>query len=166
MIRRQHIDGLRKRTAGFDFLVGAWTVKNRRLRAPLTGQDDWYTTRAIATASTLHNGAISIDEMWFPELGFAGSSIRVHDAAAGDWTIYWVNSSTGHLQPPVRGRWREDGTFVADGPDTFDGRDIIARYMWHSITPTSAVWEQAFSIDDRVTWETNWVMTWTRVADV
>ncbi|MEV6491206.1 hypothetical protein AB0M20_21720 [Actinoplanes sp. NPDC051633] len=164
MIRPPHIPGLHKRTAGFDFLVGDWLVDNRRLRTPLAGKDDWYTTPATATASTLHNGAISIDEMWFPELGFAGSSIRVHEAATGDWTIYWVSSGTGHLQPPVRGRWREDGTFVADGPDTFDGRDIIARYMWHSITPTSAVWEQAFSVDDRESWETNWVMSWTRAA--
>lgn len=162
MLKPNPIPELRKRTSGFDFLIGDWAVENRRLRTPLAAADDWYSTPASARATTLHNGAISIDEMWFGELGFAGSSIRVHDAAADDWTIYWINSQTGHLQPPVRGRWQPDGTFVADGPDTFDGRDIIVRYIWHSITPISAIWEQAFSIDQRRTWETNWIMTWTR----
>jgi hypothetical protein len=162
MLKPHAIDELPKRTAGFDFLIGEWTVENRRLRAPLSGSENWYATPATARATTLHNGAISVDEIWFPELGFAGSSIRVHDAADDHWTIYWVNSQTGHLQPPVRGRWREDGRFVADGPDTFQGIGIIARYRWHSITATSAVWEQAFSADGRQTWETNWVMTWTR----
>ena len=162
MLTPHPIDELPKRTAGFDFLVGEWEVENRRLHKPLSGEKEWYTTPATARASTLHNGAISIDEMWFPELGFAGSSIRVHDAADDDWTIYWVNSQTGYLQLPVRGRWHEDGSFIGIGPDTFEGTDIIARYWWHSITANSAVWEQAFSVDRGQTWETNWIMTWTR----
>lgn len=162
MLTSLALDGLPKRTSGFDFLVGEWAVHNRRLRAPLSGQQDWYTTPATARATTLHNGAISVDEMWFPELGFAGSSIRLHDPETDLWTIHWVNSQTGRLQPPVRGRWLPDDSFLADGPDTFQERPIIARYKWHSITDTSAIWEQAFSIDDSATWETNWVMTWTR----
>lgn len=162
MVNAHQIDGLEKRTSGFDFLVGEWTVANRRLTTPLSGRDEWYETGATACSMTLHNGAISIDEMWYPEQGFAGTSIRVHDASADDWTIYWVNSRTGHLQPPVRGRWGQDGVFTATGPDTFGGREIIARYRWHSISAASATWEQAFSVDEEKTWETNWVMTWTR----
>lgn len=159
----QALPGLEKKTDGFDFLVGEWTVANRRLRRPLAGPAEWYESSATARATTLHNGAISIDEMWYPEEGFAGSSVRVFTPADGLWTIYWVNSRTGHLQPPVSGRWSEDGAeFVATGPDEFEGRAILARYMWHSITPTSATWEQAFSLDDGGTWETNWVMEWTR----
>lgn len=162
-LRPRVIDDLPKRTSGFDFLVGEWEVESRRRRAPLTGGDEWYTTRASATATTLHNGAMSIDEMWFPEEGFAGSSVRVHTVADDTWTIYWVNSRTGHLQPPVSGRWADDGSvFTATGPDDHDGRPILARYRWHSISERSATWEQAFSVDDGETWETNWVMTWTR----
>lgn len=155
------IDGLAKRTSGFDFLVGDWSVANRRLREPLSGDEEWYETAATATATTLHNGAISVDEMWYAELGFAGSSIRVHSAEDDTWTIYWVNSRTGHLQAPVNGSWSDDGSrFVATGPDEFNGVPILARYMWHSIDAESATWEQAFSLDDGATWETNWVMRW------
>lgn len=69
-----------------------------------------------------------------------------------------ISDQTGHLQPPVRGRWQPDGTFVAHGPDTLDGRDIIARFIWHSINQTSQ-FGAGFSIDQRRTWETNWIMT-------
>jgi hypothetical protein len=145
---------------GFDFLVGDWQVHNRRLRRPLTGDGTWYETSAVATSRTLHQGAISVDEMWFAEEGFAGSSIRLHDPATDEWTIHWVNSRDGHLQPPVTGRWAED-EFVGEGPDRYDDRAIVARYRWWAITPESAVWEQSFSLDG-VAWETNWVMTWRR----
>lgn len=154
--------GLPKVT-GFDFLVGDWTVQNLRLRRPLSGDTEWYETTAEATSRTLHNGAISIDEMWFPESGFAGSSIRLYEPATGQWTIYWVNSQTGTLQAPVAGRW-QGGEFVAEGPDVFHGCDIMARYLWTAITPRSATWEQSFSLDEGRTWERNWIMHWQRVA--
>lgn len=151
------------RVTGFDFLVGDWTVRNLRLRKPLSGGSDWYETTATATSRTLHNGAISIDEMWFAEAGFAGSSIRLYDRATAQWTIHWVNSQTGTLQPPVTGQWRE-GEFTAEGPDVFHGCEIMARYLWTAITPESATWEQAFSLDTGHTWEWNWIMHWQRMA--
>ncbi|NLP85102.1 hypothetical protein HF576_14715 [Microbacterium sp. CFH 90308] len=163
MLSPHRIEALEKRTSGFDFLIGEWSVANRRLRRPLSGTSDWYETPATARSSTLHNGAISIDEMWYPDLGFAGASIRVHDPAADDWTIYWVKSRTGHLQPPVRGVWGPGNVFTATGPDIFEGTRIVARYRWHSISAQAATWEQAFSVDGGLTWETNWVMTWARV---
>lgn len=161
------IDGPPRRASGFDFLVGNWLVDNRRLREPLSATDSgWYDTPASSTSRTLHNGAISIDEMWFPELGFAGSSIRLHQARTDLWTVYWVNSESGELQPPVHGRWNASGDrFEAQGPDEYDGREIVARYLWHSVTPDTATWEQAFSVDGGRTWETNWTMSWRRDPD-
>jgi hypothetical protein len=54
------------------------------------------------------------------------------------------------------------GTFFGD--DLHDGRAVRVRYEWMDITPASARWEQAFSIDDGATWETNWVMSLAREA--
>ncbi len=162
----RQLPGLAKKTSGFDFLVGDWNVDNNRLRRPLSGSDEWYRSHATASSTTLHNGAISVDEMWYADEGFAGASVRTYAAENDLWTIYWINSSTGTLQPPVSGRWNEAGDrFEARGPDTYDGRSIVARYLWHSITGSTATWEQAFSLDDGATWETNWVMTWIRVTD-
>ena len=36
------------------------------------------------------------------------------------------------------------------------------RYVWLNIPPKSARMEQAFSADDGATWETNWIMDFTR----
>jgi hypothetical protein len=44
----------------------------------------------------------------------------------------------------VRNRWRTDFLGLAD------------------ITPDSARWEQAFSVDGEQTWVTNWIMEFTR----
>jgi len=41
---------------------------------------------------------------------------------------------------------------------------VRTRYTWSQITPTSARWEQAYSYDAGATWDTNWIMTFTRAA--
>jgi hypothetical protein len=48
--------------------------------------------------------------------------------------------------------------------DLDDGRPVRVIFIWDEITASSARWSQAFSYDDGVTWETNWVMQFTRTA--
>ena len=144
----------------FGFLVGNWVVHHRRLEAPLTGNDSWREFHGPAVAQTLHDGAVSVDEISL-EHGEKGMSLRLRDPASGEWTIYWVSSRSGRLQPPVTGSW-SDGDFEGVGDDHLGGRPITARYLWSGISDTTARWEQAFSVDRGSTWETNWVMSWTR----
>ena len=40
------------------------------------------------------------------------------------------------------------------------------RFDWFGIAPGSARREQAFSYDQGATWATNWVMTFTREAEL
>ena len=44
------------------------------------------------------------------------------------------------------------------------GPAIRVVYVWSEITPSSARWEQAFSIDGGETWETNWIMEFKRTS--
>lgn len=154
---------LPKITSDFDFLVGRWSVQHRRLRRPLAGGDDWYELSGPASAQTLFNGAVSVDQIGFPSEGYAGMSVRLYNPASTEWTIYWVNSRDGKLQPPVVGRWA-GGILEATGPDTYDGQPIMAMYRWSQVTDRSARWEQSFSTDDGTTWELNWIMDWTRLS--
>ena len=63
----------------------------------------------------------------------------------------------------MRGGFKDGiGTFLAD--ETFNGRPIKVRFRWSEITPKSARWEQAFSPDGGATWETNWVMHFSRAG--
>jgi hypothetical protein len=148
-----HIDG-------FDFLIGSWTVRHRVRRGPLSGSTDWHEFTGVAAAQTLFDGGVSIDEISLTD-GEKGMSVRLREPATRRWTIYWVNSRDGLLQAPVVGAWVDD-VFDGYGEDELAGRAITAHYRWSHITPRSARWEQAFSVDDGRTWETNWIMDWTR----
>ena len=48
------------------------------------------------------------------------------------------------------------------GDDTHESKPIKAHFIWSDITATSARWEQEFSADGGRTWESNWVMEFTR----
>ena len=144
----------------FNFLVGTWTSQQRRLRTVLAGgagADDWYEFTGNLRCWNLLDGAMNVDEVFFPELDMGGVTLRVYDAQADSWSLYWASGRTGLSLPPVVGRFGEDGTGVFTSPDVYEGRDILCRYRWSEITATSARWDQAFSTDDGRTWETNWV---------
>jgi len=148
-------------TNDFDFLTGHFDVHHRQLKKPLTGSDEWEEYDGTTTGHTFFLGAISIDEMRFPHTGSFGMSIRIFDPKAEEWSVYWVNSRTGRLQAPVRGRW-VDGVSLLYGEDEHDGRPVLANYRWSDVTETTARWEQAYSVDGGETWETNWIMEFTR----
>jgi hypothetical protein len=63
----------------------------------------------------------------------------------------------------VVGRF-ENGVGTFYGNDLHEGRPVRTRFIWSEITATSALWQQALSVDDGKTWETNWYMRMTRIA--
>lgn len=145
----------------FDFLVGRWNVANRRLRERHFGLEDWEEFPATSTAWSLHDGRVSVDEIHFPSQGFSGMSLRTLEPATRRWSIRWVNSRKGVLEPPVRGGF--DGGHGEFYGEDFDlGRPVLVRFIWSGTATRTPRWEQAFSIDGGKTWETNWIMSFTR----
>jgi hypothetical protein len=147
-------------THDFDFLVGSWTVHNRRLKERLTGCEEWSEFTATATNWSLFNGLANVDEIVFPD-GDRGLTLRLFDPAEEQWSLHWASSETGRLFPPVVGRFT-DGRGVFYGDDTEAGTPVRVRFVWSDITPESARWEQSFSVDGGGTWEVNWTMRFTR----
>ncbi|NEX91999.1 hypothetical protein [Caulobacter sp. 17J65-9] len=147
----------------FDFLTGAWAVTNRRLKQRHVGADDWDEFPGSMTCRPLLGGVANVDEIVFPTKGFSGATVRTFDRASAQWSLYWINSATGGLFPPVHGRF-EDGRGEFLGDDEDDGRPVKVRFVWSDVTPVSARWEQAFSIDGGRTWEVNWVMEFSRTG--
>jgi hypothetical protein len=130
------------------------------------GADDWETFTALQTCRPILGGLGNIDD-FRPEGGalgdYQGASVRVFDPATGLWSIHWLDNVRCALFPPTVGRFDGAvGTFFGD--DEHDGRPVRVRFTWSEITPTSARWEQSFSADDGATWESNWVMTFARLA--
>ena len=57
-----------------------------------------------------------------------------------------------------------DGVGTFHGDDTLGGKPIRLRFLWTLAAHDTPQWEQAFSADGGTTWETNWVMTFTRAG--
>jgi hypothetical protein len=147
----------------FDFFVGTWTSRHRRLREILVGSTDWYEFEGASRSWSVFDGAGNIDEITFPSQGWGGVTMRLYDAERDEWSLYWASSRTGLSIPPVVGRF-DGGVGVFTAEEDYDGRPITVRYTWSDITPESCRWEQAFSPDKGETWETNWVMEFTRTG--
>jgi len=148
-------------TNDFDFLVGSWNVHNRRLLKRLVGSDEWVEFTVPATNWGLFDGMANVDEMSLPD-GTKGLTLRLLDRATGNWSLYWASSESGRLFPPVVGRFA-DGRGVFYGDDTEAGTPVRVRFVWSDMTPNSARWEQAFSVDGGASWEVNWVMRFSRI---
>ncbi|NRF68755.1 hypothetical protein HLB44_17320 [Aquincola sp. S2] len=154
----------------FDFLFGRWSVANRRLMTRLVGANDWAEFPATAACEPRLGGGANVDQIDFPTLGFSGLTLRSFDHARRQWAIWWINSKSGLLFPPVHGGFEGlVGDFYGDDED--DGRAVDVRYRWTRISSDSARWEQAFRLKGGPTstaeadgWETNWVMDCTRIG--
>lgn len=145
----------------FDYFVGGWTTHQRRLKARGVGSTDWEEFPATLCMSLYLNGLATVDEMYMPTLSRAGLTLRAFDVKSHQWSIYWVSSATGRLDPipTVGGFQGNHGEFYAT--DQEDGHPIKVRYTWNKLDHDHARWEQAYSYDNR-TWETNWIGDFTR----
>jgi hypothetical protein len=150
----------------FDFLLGSWRVHNRRLLRRLEGCTDWEEFETSLETRPVLGGLGNIDSFSGaagPEgTAWEGLTLRLFDPETRSWSIWWAaTSEPGRLFPPVVGGFADGvGTFLGD--EVHGGRAVRVLYQWKDITPTSARWEQAFSIDEGKSWETNWVMSVTR----
>ncbi|HEV3153728.1 MAG TPA: hypothetical protein VGZ02_08000 [Candidatus Baltobacteraceae bacterium] len=156
----------REGQSDFDFLFGRWTVRNRRLRHPLSGSEEWYDFDASYRAIPLWDGKANLDEFIAdtPYGRIEGLTLRLYDAATATWSLYWATSKNGLIVVPNVGAFNGgDGFGEFFSRETFDGRPIVCRYRWTKECEHGGCrWEQAFSPDDGATWETNWIMEFTR----
>ncbi|MBV9821282.1 MAG: hypothetical protein JO144_03490 [Actinobacteria bacterium] len=144
----------------FDFLIGNWTVANRRLRQRLAGCTEWDEFEGSSVVWSLLGGGANIDQFTFPD-GTTALTLRLYEPERERWTLNWATSTEGVLFPPTIGAFT-DGVGLFYGDDHHEGTPVRVRFIWSEITPTSARWEQAFSTDGEKTWETNWIMELTR----
>jgi hypothetical protein len=152
----------------FDWIFGTWKATLRRLVKPLTGSTTWVDFEGRQISKPIWGGKANLDEFIVDSPGagvkIEGTALRLYDPAGQQWRIYWANSKRGIVDPPVVGRFNNGrGEFY--GMDELDGRAILVRYVWSSITANSAHFEQAFSVDGGKTWEVNWISDVTRAAE-
>jgi len=151
------------RTGGphdFDWIAGAWTSTQHRLKVRHAGSHDWEEFPGTQCVTLYLDGLVTADELFMPTKGLRGFTVRTFDLARRQWSIFWVTDKTGKLDSGVFGGFEGDrGEFY--GEDTDQGLPVVARYVWTRRDADHARWEQAFSYDGRE-WETNWTADFVR----
>jgi hypothetical protein len=154
-----------ERSQDFDFLVGEWRVHHRRLKP---GTREWVEFDGTCGNRLLIGGAANLEEHALQSASgdaYHAVGLRAYDPQTRQWAIWWLDNRypSGPLDPPVKGGFKDGvGTFYSDYLQ--DGKPARVRFLWSRITPTSARWEQAVSLDAGKTWDTNWVMEFRRVS--
>ncbi|MFN8387036.1 MAG: hypothetical protein U0X92_11520 [Anaerolineales bacterium] len=148
----------------FDFFIGSWKVSHRRLKVRLANSDEWETFAGVCVTQKTLGGFGNIDDntLEIPSGAYRAMTIRSFDVKTGAWSIWWLDGrNPGRLDVPVVGKFEKGvGTFIAE--DTWEGKPLRVRFLWTQSQDGSPHWEQAFSLDAGATWETNWVMDFTR----
>jgi len=144
----------------FDFIIGDWTVRHRRLDSRLTGCRDWTEFSGLSsTVKTLGGyGNLEDNLLHFPDGDVRAIALRSWCGASNTWSIWWLDGrNPASLDVPVKGRFADHiGLFYAD--DVLDGQAIRVRFTWTAAPGAHPRWEQAFSNDGGASWETNWTM--------
>jgi hypothetical protein len=152
--------------ADFDFLIGSWTIHNRRRTNPFSPKGDsvWEEFPARHTGAKYLDGKAIIEqyEATFPSGEIRkGLTIRAFNAETQQWSIIWLDNCNPPDFQPLVGAF-QDGIGQFHQIITADGQPVHVRFTWDRITPTTARWQQAFSFDAGATWDTNWIMEFSR----
>lgn len=152
--------------ADFDFIIGDWRVRHRRLKARLAGCTEWVEFEGSSTAHKILGGFGNMDDnvLDLPDGPYRAATVRSFDPTTGLWSIWWLDGRyPDRLDTPVVGRFANGtGLFFAD--DILDGVPIRIRFTWSSLDRDMPRWEQAFSTDGGHLWETNWTMDFIRIG--
>src|SRR6266481_3254554 len=111
----------------FDFLVGKWKMHNRRLNKRLENCKDWTEFESSDENFKILSGKADMDTYSTTEMPgqegkpFEGVTLRLFNPKTRLWSLYWVASNVGVMDPaPVVGSFENNvGHFFAK--DTFKG---------------------------------------------
>ena len=147
----------------FDFEIGSWRAHLKRRLHPLAGSDEWAEYDGTSVVRKVWDGRANLGEFNVANapMHLQGLTLRLYNPSSHQWSIYWGNSRDGSLTTPMVGAWSNGRGFFYD-QELFEGRAIFVRFIFSDVAPDSFRLEQAFSQDGGVTWEANWIATFTR----
>ena len=152
----------------FSFLIGKWSVLNRRLKDRLVNSDEWIEFHAEMETKSILNGLGFMDEMKSSYFGdeFIGFSIRILNPESKKWTIYWADTANpkNGLKEQVVGEFK-NGVGEFFGKEVFKDKEVKLRFIWNKPSEDTARWEQAYYDETNNKWETNWTMLFTYIKE-
>ncbi len=143
----------------FDFLSGKWKMYHKKLKERLSNNNEWLDLESMDINYGPMLDGIGNSDLYtatFDGEYFEGYTLRLFDPTTKLWSLYWVASNSGVLDPPVVGSFDNDiGHFFCK--DTFKGGEVIVVFRWDFRDKAHPIWSQAFSPDKGKTWEWNWI---------
>jgi hypothetical protein len=149
----------------FDFAFGTWRTHVRRLKDPLSGSNDWVEYDGTHTIRKVWNGRANLGELEAdgPAGHIEAVSPRYFDPQTHLWRVSYGSPRDGSLTSPLVGQFKNGlGEFY--GQETYKGREILVREIYSPIDASTRRLAVAYSADGGRSWETNWIMTDTRVS--
>ena len=150
----------------FDFLIGKWSIVNKKLKERLKNSDEWIEFPAQMESKKILNGLCVMDEFKTSYFGdeFVGLSIRIFNPKLNEWTIYWADTMYPELKltEQVVGSFK-NGIGIFYGTEIFKGKEVRLRFIWKQESLKTAYWEQAYYDETSNAWETNWIMQFTKM---
>lgn len=162
----QHSSKERDGQHDFDFAIGTWHTRLKRLVRPLTGSTTWVEFEGTTVVRKVWDGRANLAELTVdtPDGPLQVLSLRLYNPQSRQWSLNSANSRTGTLSVPTVGEFKNGrGEFYDQ--EVFEGRTILVRNVWTDITADSCRFEQSFSDDGGKTWELNWIAVDTRIKD-
>lgn len=150
----------------FDFFEGKWRLRNRKLKYRLSQCSEWEEFESTQEMYKILNGLGNIDNFLaeFEGKPFEGMTVRLFNPQTRLWSIYWADSNTGKLDPPVLGSFENKvGHFFTK--DMYQGKEVLVVFRWDARDENNPVWSQALSEDQGKTWEWNWYMYMSRILN-
>jgi hypothetical protein len=152
----------------FDFLLGTWTIRSLRRTNALARDREgvWEEFSATHTAAGKDlDGRVIIDHFeGILPCGEVrkGMTIRAYDEETRQWSLVWLDNRNPPDFRPLLGGFENGVGLFFQAIEAPDDRPLRVRFTWDRITTDTARWQQAFSFDGGNTWDTNWVMEFTK----
>ena len=148
----------------FDFQIGTWKTRLKRLVHPLSGSSEWTEYEGITTVRKVWDGRANLVELTAdgPAGHFEGLNLRLYNPQSRQWSLNFANVRGGALGTPTIGEFR-NGRGVFHNQEEFNGRAVLVRFEIIPVDADTIRFEQAFSDDGGKTWEVNWIANDTRM---
>ena len=149
----------------FDWEIGTWTTRVRVLQNPLTGEaPKWAEFEGTSVVKPLLDGRANFVELSVARTGgkIEGGSLRLYNPQSRQWSLNYASLRNGLLTAPVYGGFDATGRGTFYGQDTVGDRFVLVRFIITRTSDKEAHFEQAYSADGGMNWETNWFAVDTR----
>jgi len=154
----EHASEPRNGQHDFDFEIGDWKTRLKRLLHPLSGSTTWAEYQGTTTVRKVWDGRGNLVELEAdgPNGHIEALSLRLYNPSGHQWSLNFANSAGGTLGTPTVGEFKGDrGEFYDQ--ETLGVRTILVRFVIVKVSPVTAHFEQSFSDDGGKTWEVNWI---------